>query len=86
MGLGITFPRTRGVGPEVDNGPTFPAYAGLFRGFPGFHSDISTFPRIRGVVPYYQATKGRRAIFPRSRGVVPGHLFPAYAGLFRWNA
>ena len=98
--LGVAFsPHTRGCSystPTVGKTPgVFPAYAGMFLRRRKDHRCHLGFPRIRGDVPSFFGTDGRRYKFsPHTRGCsghvieVPGvgSVFPAYAGMFRSTA
>ena len=90
-------PHTRGCSSayqlQRNQGPVFPAYAGMFLGLLGCGSPPSSFPRIRGDVPWLWTTILVPALFsPHTRGCSPSypstasktHVFPAYAGMFRW--
>ena len=94
----MTFsPRTRGCSDQASQDElkvqVFPAHAGMFlnRGVCDRH--VNRFPRARGDVPPFDAVCLSDLMFsPRTRGcscdnfdsTIHLHVFPAYAGMFRW--
>ena len=92
----VTFsPHTRGcspaTGPAPQQGPVFPAYAGMFRSPISFSASLRSFPRIRGDVPSGPTPPAGGPLFsPHTRGcsstlrkgTTMMWVFPAYAGMF----
>ena len=88
-------PRARGCSDQTVSCSSpdvvFPACAGMFRSMISCFSSGTSFPRVRGDVPFWlPRTRKRTRFSPRARGCSCGHgyepvhggVFPACAGMF----